>query len=302
MEHILVDYPSIADIGRWFCDEASTLQYLNDYGILRTPQQCPFCIKNRIVLKKNPFIFRCKDCRKEWSSRSGTFFDGCHLDINIIMWIGYLWLGNVPNMTILVMFPGLSSATLVKWIEYWYELCAVQCTQLEEPIGGEGIIVEFDESKFGKRKFNRGHKVEGVWVVGGVERTPERKMFMIKVADRSEQTMDAIISTYVLPGSIVHTDLWKGYTENIFEQNGMEHATVNHSLHYKDPDTGVHTNTIEGTWGGVKQKIGKRHRTEKFIESRLIRFLWERNNKGQRWSMLLFDIKCTVYESEAHFV
>ncbi|KCZ75088.1 hypothetical protein H311_03940, partial [Anncaliia algerae PRA109] len=38
-------------------------------------------------------------------------------------------------------------------------------------IGGDDIIVEIDESKFGKRKFNRGRKVEGVWVFGMVERT-----------------------------------------------------------------------------------------------------------------------------------
>ena len=72
---------------------------------------------------------------------------------------------------------------------------------------------------------------------------------MIKVADRSEETMDAIISTYVRPGSIVYIDLWKSYTDRIFNENDMVHDTVSHSLHYKDPDTGVHTNTIEGTWG-----------------------------------------------------
>jgi hypothetical protein len=36
-------------------------------------------------------------------------------------------------------------------------------------IGGPGIIIEVDESKFGRRKYNRGHRVEGVWVMGGVE-------------------------------------------------------------------------------------------------------------------------------------
>jgi hypothetical protein len=37
---------------------------------------------------------------------------------------------------------------------------------------GNPIIVEINESKFGKVKYHRGHRVEGVWVVGGVERTP----------------------------------------------------------------------------------------------------------------------------------
>ena len=46
-------------------------------------------------------------------------------------------------------------------------------------IGGENIIVECDESKFGKRKYqkgHRGHRVDGVWVFGLVERTPERRL------------------------------------------------------------------------------------------------------------------------------
>lgn len=33
-------------------------------------------------------------------------------------------------------------------------------------VGDDGIIIELDESKFGKRKFNRGHCIEGEWILG----------------------------------------------------------------------------------------------------------------------------------------
>lgn len=43
-------------------------------------------------------------------------------------------------------------------------------------IGGPNIIVEIDESKFGRHQYTRGHHVEGVWLLGLVERTPERRV------------------------------------------------------------------------------------------------------------------------------
>jgi hypothetical protein len=55
---------------------------------------------------------------------------------------------------------------------------------MDEKIGGLGIIVEEDESKFGKRKYHRGHRIEGVWVIGGVERTASRFLFVTVVEDR----------------------------------------------------------------------------------------------------------------------
>ena len=38
-------------------------------------------------------------------------------------------------------------------------------------IGGRNKTVEMDETKIAKRKNNRGHTVEGAWVIGGVERS-----------------------------------------------------------------------------------------------------------------------------------
>ena len=35
-------------------------------------------------------------------------------------------------------------------------------------IGGEGKVVEIDESNLGKRKYNGGRVVEGQWVYGGI--------------------------------------------------------------------------------------------------------------------------------------
>ena len=44
----------------------------------------------------------------------------------------------------------------------------------DEKLGGEGRIVEIDESKFGQRKYQRGCAVNGQWVFGGIERDSKR--------------------------------------------------------------------------------------------------------------------------------
>lgn len=44
-------------------------------------------------------------------------------------------------------------------------------------IGGRNVIMEIDESKFGKRKYNRGHTVHVFFVVGMVERSNEKILF-----------------------------------------------------------------------------------------------------------------------------
>ena len=45
--------------------------------------------------------------------------------------------------------------------------------QEQGKIGGRGKIIQLDESKFGKRKFNRGRRVEGHWVLGAIENGSE---------------------------------------------------------------------------------------------------------------------------------
>lgn len=42
--------------------------------------------------------------------------------------------------------------------------------QNHKQIGGNNIIVEIDEAKFGRRKYHRGRLITGQWLFGGIER------------------------------------------------------------------------------------------------------------------------------------
>ena len=119
-------------------------------------------------------------------------------------------------------------------------------------IGGKNVVVEIDETKLGKRKYNRGHQVEEVCCICGIERSAGKRCFVIPVENRNSETIYQILKNNVEEGSIIYTDCWKAYNKPCEDLN-FTHHTVNHSKFFKDPNTGLHTNTVEGSTMHLKQ-------------------------------------------------
>jgi hypothetical protein len=210
------------------------------------------------------------------------------------MELAYHWLTK-SSVTTTIAQTGRSSHTVCAYYKYFRELAADSLNEVDFCVGGPDVVVEIDESKFGKRKYHRGHRVDGVWVLGGVERTPERRVFLVVVPDRSLQTLEDVISRHVYPGSIVHSDLWRGYSQ-LSRNFDYSHLTVNHSVNFVDPQTCVHTNTIEGTWAGIKLGIPQRNRTRGEIGEHLFEFIWRRVNETDLWGAFLSALKVIGYE------
>jgi transposase-like protein len=210
------------------------------------------------------------------------------------MHLAYLWLCKTSPSAARSQ-TGHSKQTICDYFSYFRQLVASFPSIEEQIIGGKEVIVEIDESKMGKRKYHRGHPVEGVWLLGGVERTVERRTFFVPVEDRSAQTLLPLIARHVLPGSIIYTDLWKSY-RRIEEELNLLHFTVNHSEAFVDPISGVHTNTIEGTWRGLKICIAARNRVRNGIETYIAEFQWMRQHKNNKWETFLSALRDTHYD------
>lgn len=77
-----------------------------------------------------------------------------------------------------ISFPEIGSDhTIVDWKNFAREVCLCILKQDSERIGGPGKHVEIDESKFGKRKYHRGKRVDGVWVFDEIERESKSVFF-----------------------------------------------------------------------------------------------------------------------------
>jgi len=164
----------------------------------------------------------------------------------------YYWTHQYPQ-SIVLHESELSNKTVIDFYNFCREVCVVILEEQSEPIGGPGCIVEIDESKFGKRKFNLGKRVDGVWVFGGIERDSDPpRCFFVTVNDRSADTLIPIIKRWILPGTTIYSDCWRSYSTLVSE--GYIHATVNHSVEFKS-ESGTHTNNIESRWNAVKKSF-----------------------------------------------
>lgn len=258
------------------------------------------CLKcgKETTLNLNKKLYVCKyyKCRKAVLPFNGTIFSRLRLPINIQLHILYLFLGKAPSSFISASL-NIDKNTVSSYNKIFRKyLSEKQYFSRNRKIGGRNKIVELDESKIGKRKYNRGHRVEGAWVIGGIERSilknkiknENKKLFLYPIEERNISNIDEIIKKYVKKGTTIYTDSWKGY--NNLKNIGYKHKTVNHKENFKDPITNVHTNNIEGTWNGLKQSIIPRNRNKKYILLHLREYQWRRKNREYNiWKKFLKD-------------
>lgn len=212
------------------------------------------------------------------------------------MFLAHLWLNRVSSSSARSI-TGFNQKTITRFYKHFRRLVASTLDIDATVIGGPGIVIELDETKLGKRKYHRGHRVDGVWVVVGVERTPERRVFMVPVADRSAETLTQIVLAHVAAGSIVHTDGWRGYAA-LQANTDLEHRVVNHSVSFVDSQTGVHTNTVEGTNFALKRHVPIRCRIRDEIEGHLFEFVWRREHENSLWNSFIVALREVHYDLE----
>lgn len=93
----------------------------------------------------------------------------------------------------------ISQQTAVKYSRLCREIIYDIMFFNRDPIGGPGHTVEIDESKFGRRKYNRGKHVEGQWVFGMLDRDTG-DVVLVPVEKRDKNTLIPIIQRFILRG------------------------------------------------------------------------------------------------------
>lgn len=262
-----------------YTDEAAARAHLEAQRWPHGPV-CPHCgtvdSATRLAGEKHrPGLLECRACRKQFSVTVGTVFERSHVPL-------HKWVLAVHLMT--ASKKGMSAHQLHRMLGVTYKTAWFMAHRIREamtdpnpaPIGGEGKVVEADETYYGKaeapversRNARRKPTKGGRSGPGGkrpivalVERGGEvRAVHMRKV---TADNVGAVLLQHADDKSRLHTD-----ESNLYPAVGAEfasHETVRHSRkEYVRGD--VHTNSIEGFFGvfkrgmrGVYQHCGEQH-------------------------------------------
>ena len=182
-------------------------------------------------------------------------FQNSHLSLAKLLMLLYLFCMDVPIHTAERMVQ-CAHVTVIDWYNFYRDICTKALISLKWKLG-ENQIVEIDESVFAKkRKYGKGEMpCHQQWIFGMVERNTKRSAFKL-VQRRTKEELWPILQENVVAGSTIYHDEYSTYKK--LDSIGYKHASVNHSKEFK-PKDGVCTNTIEGLWGLVKNKIKVMH-------------------------------------------
>jgi transposase-like protein len=226
-------------------------------------------------------LYQCAECREQFTVTVGTVFERSKIPL-------HKWL--LATHLLASSKKGMSSHQLHRMLGVTYKTAWFMTHRLREamaikgargPMGGEGVVVEADETYIGKKdvqpktrvdgtEFKRGRSGKRRGLPGGVgkravvalvERGGSVRTFHVEKADAA--TVRQIVVTNISRESRLHTD-----ESGIYTKTGREfaaHETVIHSRgEYARGD--VTTNSVEGYFSvfkrgmkGVYQHCGEAH-------------------------------------------
>ena len=238
------------------------------------------------------FIWRCpfKKCNSNVTIRDRSFFAGSRISLGKSLLLIYLWsVGYTVKDA--VRETQLTKKSIIDWFRFCRDIVLYHFDNSENTIGGDGVIVEIDESLVSKRKYNRGRYVGQQWVFGAIARdTPTFECFVELVNDRSQETLLEVIKRRIKPGSIIMSDCWKSY--DCLEANGYKHHKVNHSENFLNPeDEDIHTQNIENRWNWMKKFVKKKvENIQKHLEEYILEYLYNKKFENNIYEQFLVDI------------
>jgi transposase-like protein len=273
---------NLIDFQTQFPNEVACLEYLEQQHWCNG-RYCPHCGSYETYKFKDGRLFKCVDCKKQFTVKVGTIFSDSHIPLQ--KWFYAVFLNTSLK-------KGISSIQLGKYLgitqkSAWFMLQRIRYSMsnssFDIPLEG---IVEVDETYVGGKQSGKGRGPVGKQVIfGAVERGGRAKLK--HVPSSGARALLPEIAKSISPGAIIYSDQYAAY--KTLDRRGYSHESVNHSQ-LEFARGGIHTNTIEGgVWDHLKLSlsaiyigVSPKH-LQKYCDEFDFRYNTRELNDGQRF-------------------
>lgn len=240
-----------------FNDEAAAYAYV-EARVWENGRVCPHC---DVFDKSGPLkgktnrigLYKCYACRKPFTVKVGTIFEGSHIQLRDWLVAMYLMSSSKKGVSSNQLHRTLGITLKSAWFLSHRIREAMREGKLPGGIGGEGKFVEADETYVGGKAKNRAYAEKlprHEPVVALVER--KGRVASFHVPNVNATNMKPIIKEQISAKSHLRTDESAVYTE--IGKSFASHEVVNHSAkEYVRGD--AYTNTVEGYFSILKRGI-----------------------------------------------
>lgn len=246
---------------------------------LRYPNgtDCPKCKKPTAFYPvSGRSSFACKLCGHHIYPLVGTIFEKSSTPLDLWFFAMYLMVQTRS---------GTSAKQLERMLGITYKTAWRMFKQIRLLMasGGDMLdgVVEIDESFFGGKGKNRAFKWHGnekqkEILMGMLQRDGE--VYIKHIPNTGKWTLIEQVKQNVSPTARVLTDEFQAYVS--LPKYGYKHEAVKHSG-YEYVRGDVHTNSIEGFWGGLKRGIYGVYRvvSKKYLQAYADEYSWRYNHR-----------------------
>ena len=276
-----------------FADAAKARVWLEKL-IWADGRACGYCgvLDDSTELPARPGFYQCNSCRKQFTVMVGTVFERSHIPLNKWLLAAFLLCASKKGISAHQMHRMLGITYKSAWFMMHRLREAMKPSGKPSPMGGEGKVIEADETYIGKRDGKPSKPdtfVSGFgWmshpkidtqrkIVALVERGGPARSFVVDNVDK--KTVSKILFTNADRKSTLMTD-----EASVYPAPGAhyaDHQTVNHS-EYEYARGTASTNTVEGFFSIFKRgmKGVYQHCSEAHLHRYLAEFDFRYSNRA----------------------
>lgn len=254
--------------------------------------QCPHCFEKERVSKMEGQatrfgLYKCYACRKQFRVTVGTIFEQSKVPLHLWLQAFYLIAGSKKGISANQLHRTLGVTLKTAWFMGHRIREAMRIGSLTPPMGGEGGVVEVDETIYGRAStypkgrgkfYNAAHKNV---ILSLVERGGNVRSYHIAGSTVGE--VIPIVNANVRKETFMMTDsaqLYKYQLSTFARHDRVDHSKEEYVRYVKGAPS-IHTNTVEGYFSLFKRGMRGvyQHCKEKHLHRYLAEFDFRYNNR-----------------------